>query len=201
MNFTSLVTNVCSKCIYTKTFNLLDTNRISCPWTYITCTNNRYAETTRMIKPYEHFHLTRRTQPAGKARSLVTPGIRNKAHRPLIMCSVVWAPPELYGHQRSGVNFHRSSDSRKRLLVQRGPRRAAGAKVGVSKFGWWKELRWDPWLVSLLESSVLSPLCDGFLSHKDAVSSVVESANGLRNLRQGLVFTHTNWLSLLSVSA
>jgi len=163
MNFTSLVTNVCSNCIYTKTFYLLDTNRISCPWTYITYTNNRYAETARIIKPPEHFHLTRRTQPAGKARCLVTPGIRNKAHRPLNMCYAVWAPTELHGHQRSGVNVHRSSDSRKRLLVQLCPPRAPEANVGVSKFGWWKELRWDPWLVSLLESCWAHCAMDSYL--------------------------------------
>jgi len=46
-------------------------------------------------------------------RTLLTPGIRNEAHRSLMICSAVWASPGPQGHQGSGAIFHRCSDSRK----------------------------------------------------------------------------------------
>ena len=33
-------------------------------------------------------------------------------------------------------------------------------------FEWWKRLRWDSWIIPLLEPLVLSLLCDGFASRK-----------------------------------
>jgi len=87
-----------------------------------------------------------------------------------MICSVVWASPEPHGHQGSTPSFidvviPEASDSRSEV-VQFTPRRAAEPKVGVSHFGCCKGMRWNSWLLPLLEPLILSPLRDRLMLRK-----------------------------------
>jgi len=140
-----------------------------------------------MIKLQEHFLLARRTEPAGEARSAVTPRIRHKAHLPL-MCSAIGASPELHGHQASGADFRQCSDSRKRPTYVL---KWFNYKPTLS--GWDQGRGFPLWVMEGIEvgpvnSSTLQATgvdwvhCVRFVPLKDSMSAVVDCANGLRDL-------------------
>jgi len=118
--------------------------------------------------------------------------------RGLNFSRTAWTP-RIRCHLPSVSWFPEASDSRSEV-VQFTPRRAAEPKGGVSHFGWWKGVRWDPWLLPLLEPLVLSQLCDRLMPPNDSISSIADCANGLRDMRRGLVFRHTKLLLKCSVS-
>jgi len=99
-----------------------------------------------------------------------------------------------------GVVIPEASDSRSEV-VQFTPRRAVETKVGVSYFGCWKGMRWNLWLLPLLDPLILSPVCDRFMLRKRLHQFNRRLRKRLCDLRRGLVFRHTKLLLKTSISA
>ena len=151
-----------------------------------------------MIKLQERFLLARRTEPVGRGK--IYSHSRHPKQGTSSACDVfsclsfsgtVWTP-RIRRHLPSIQWFPEASDLRSKV-VQVSPRRTVETTFGVSDFGWWKGLRWNPLILAFLEPLVLRPL-------QGSISAVADCANGLRNLKRGLSFTCTKLL-LCSVSA
>ena len=122
------------------------------------------------------------------------------------MCSAVWASSESHGYQGSGAVFHRSSDSRKRparvlrwfclhhaeqLSPRSGlPTLGSGREWGGTPDFFHSSSHWH-WVHCAIYS------CPA----KYSISSIADCANGLPDLRRGLVFRRTKLLLKCSVSA
>jgi len=121
-------------------------------------------------------------------------------------CSAVWASSESHGYQWSGAIFHRCSDSRKRpthvlrwfclhhaeqLSPRSGfPTLGSGTELGGTPDFFHSSSHWY-WVHCAIDS------CPA----KDSISSIADCANGLPDLRRGLVFRCTKLLLKCSVSA
>jgi len=147
----------------------------------------------RMIKHQAH------RAGGGEARSAFAPGIWKEWQRPLMICSAVWASPEPHGH-------HRYSDSQKRPTRvlnwfslhhaerlsprSRFPTLGGGREWGGVPDFFHASSHWC-WVHWAIDSCPT----------KDSISSTADCANGLRDLRRGLVFRRTKLLLKCSVSA
>ena len=121
-----------------------------------------------------------------------------------MICSEVWASPEPHGHQGSGATFHRCSDSRKRptrvlrwfslhhaerLRPRSGFFTLGGGKTWGGTYDFFHSSSHWYWIHYAIDSCPAK------------ISSVVDCANDLRDLRRSIVFRRTKLLMKCSISA
>jgi len=159
-----------------------------------------------MIKLQDRFLLTRRTEPVEVKQDLQSLQASGKSHNVHLWYvptfELLQNPMDTKDPVQSSIgvvipwSFWLAFGG-----VQFTPRTAAEPKVGVSHFGWWTGMRWDPWLLPLLEPLIWVHCEIHSCAAKDSISSIADCANGLRNLRRGLVLRGTKLLLKCSVSA
>ena len=126
----------------------------------------------RLIKLQEQLILARRTELLSRGIIYCQSRKPEQEHRPRVMFSAVWASTELHGHQGSGANFHRNSNSLKRptwvlTWFNFVPAERLRPRLGFSAFGGGRDwggfilLRLNPLGQTKLPISLSKMLCFG----------------------------------------